>query len=211
MAVTKGNANHAGDELFEKKRTKGVTAEQIPSMGGAFRILKTPSGVLLALALVFCLTAVNLSLIWRGYAKYTGSARGVDEARAARFEVTESGKVSRMDEIEIAPGETYSFPVEIVNKSETAVGYRITGESQYGNLPLTFEFCEKNDADYGEEEMDPVWKSGSVTGEIGAGDRTPRIYMVRVGWDQDIPGNKDPEYAGKTELWTVTLEAEQLE
>jgi len=111
--------------------------------------------------------------------------------------------------VELAPGETHSYDVSVINKSETAIDYRITAVNKYNNLPLTIAMYELNgdSSSAGESaSTDPV-----DMGKIAANDTTTHRYQLRISWDKSPSGNSSPEYAGKADLLTVTLEAAQAD
>lgn len=60
MVITQGDANNAADEPFPKSEIKGVVAGWIPGVGLAVNVIKTPTGILLVLALAFFLMEYSL-------------------------------------------------------------------------------------------------------------------------------------------------------
>lgn len=168
---------------------------------------KREKGILCAVIILFYLTAASCWLTWNVYAKYTMSDFGGDGARVARFEVQESGTATADITAELAPGENYSYEVDVVNKSETAITYKITAENTYNNLPLTFEMYELN----GTESVSDDGNGKAVRyGEIAAADGNTRRYALRISWKEE-DGSRNPEYAGQADLFRVTLEAAQAD
>lgn len=161
------------------------------------------------LTVLFYMTAATTWLTWNVYAKYTTSSSGGDGARVARFEVTEAGIATQVIAVELAPGETRSYEVSVTNKSETAIDYRITAVNQYNNLPLTIEMYELNGDGSSTNESESA--KHVDMGKINANDMTKHRYQLRISWDKNTPGNSSPEYAGKADLLTVTLEAAQAD
>lgn len=163
-------------------------------------------GIMYTLAVLLCLTLTSVWLTSNLYARYATSASGSDSAQVAVFRVDENAVsedapvLTRQFCVSLAPGESEECAVQVTNSSEVAVDYSISVKNEYKNLPLTFTF-EKDGATFVGEETNRV----NDTLEAGEAAHT---YTLEVSW----PKNSDstsPAYAGKADIFTVTLRAEQ--
>lgn len=75
------------------------------------------------------------------FAGYVSTSSGGDEARVAKFEVTDTSDLLTASlNVSISPGEEKIVPLEVENKSEVAIDYTINIDNVYNNLPLEFYF-----------------------------------------------------------------------
>ena len=70
------------------------------------------------------------------FSSYVTTSSSLDQARVAKFDVTEQKMVDV--EVEITPYKPAYFPFEVVNDSEVAVKYTVTVEKLTNNVPLLF-------------------------------------------------------------------------
>ena len=153
------------------------------------------------LAVLLCLILISFWMMSNIYAKYSTQASGSDDARVAKFDITEAilnngSEANETLSFDLAPGEEKIYTVQVTNKSEVAVEYSITAESQYNNLPLKTEMLDKNqkviEKDY-----------------LSANGKSPSTYYIKVSWPK---GNdtQSENYMERTDLLTITLKAAQI-
>lgn len=149
-----------------------------------------------AAALLLCLTAVSVCAMGRLYARYTAGVSASDQARVARFAITEAGELTQQIEISgMQPGDQRFFSVTVTSNSEVTVAFRLAVVNEYQNLPLTFALL--NSAG---EAID--------AGTIAANDNAEKTYTLRVTWGAE---EKNPDYAGRVDVLRITLTAEQVD
>lgn len=152
--------------------------------------------ILSTAALLLCLVLVSFYMIGNLHAKYKTQASSSDSARVAKFTITENAgdlDQTKTLAISLAPGESKEYPVSVTSNSEVAVEYSIKAECEYKNLPLQFQMINSDGKEIESEE-------------IPANDSTTRTYKLKVTWPET---EKSPEYAGKTDMVAVTLQAVQ--
>lgn len=154
------------------------------------RKIRHNPAMLLAMILL-CLTLISTHLTAGLYARYTSTGTGTDEARVAKFEVTESGAFTTTFQAETYPGDTEERKIQIENKSEVAVNCTVTLNNKYQNLPIRLMIN-------GEENTCSI---PLAPGEKGA-------YTVEFSWQAS--GN-DLAYIGMVDLIEVQLTAEQID
>lgn len=194
--ITQGDANNAPDQPFDRTEIRGVVIGWIPYLGAILNRIRTPRGILLLLT--------GLS------ASYMTQTSVRDSAGVAKFEVTESGTlIQEIQNISIEPGETVRYEIAVTNKSETAVRYLIQAGSRKRNLPLKFEIYKKT-TESGDLNNKSVSTEGTeiLSDTMPAGDSAIHRYMVEITWPA---GENSAYYAGKSDVFTVILKAEQLE
>lgn len=153
------------------------------------------NAVLRLAALLLCLTLLSAWAASGMYARYSTGITGSASARVAKFRISDtlaSGE-STLSISGMAPGSTQSYSFQVTGDSEVAVKYTLKVTNETGNLPLTYTATYPGANDYG---------------TIAPNDKTPKDIQLTVYW----PADKDsPEYAGKTDLLTVRLTAEQID
>ena len=158
-------------------------------------------GVIYTAAVLLCLVLASFWLTGNIYARYATTDGAEDEARAAKFDITEAilddgSAASEVLSFDLAPGEDKTYIVQVTNKSEVAVEYSVTAESQYHNLPLKVEMLDSN---LKEIEKD----------NLPANENSMRTYSIKVSWP--IEDNTQSEnYMGRTDLLIITLRAVQI-
>lgn len=85
--------------------------------------------------LILGLVIISIFLMRGLYARYTSQARGSDQARVAKFEIT-SEQMEFTDHItaQLAPGESQEYKIKIKNNSEVSVNCKISLENKTLNL-----------------------------------------------------------------------------
>lgn len=150
------------------------------------------------LAVLLCLVLISFWMMSNIYAKYSTQASGSDDARVAKFDITEAilddnSVVSEELSFDLAPGEKKLYEVQVTNESEVAVEYSISAESRYNNLPLKIEMLDKNqktiEKDY-----------------LSANEKSPSTYYIKVSW----PKEQSEDYMGRTDLLVIALKAVQI-
>ena len=157
---------------------------------------KAKNWIMRLAAVLLCLVLVTTWATGKMYARYTTRVTVSDQARVAKFNITETGDLTHEIKIDnMKPGETRDFTVEVTSSSEVAVYYTIAVENVYKNLPL--EFTMRNAA--GEK----IEKATIAPNETDA-----KTYTLRVTWPKE---KADPACAGKVDLLAITLTAAQVD
>ena len=136
---------------------------------------------------LLCAFLFSVNLTGGLYARYTTRAQGGDSARVAVFKVTETLDPSVMifPVNQLAPGDSISQKITVINDSEVAIRYTVVLENLTQNLNLT------------------------LTGYEGTVDiRGSAEFTVSVAWEK---ANGSPSDAGKTDTISITLLAEQID
>ena len=177
MFTEKIYANAKGTEVFLMKQLN----------------IKTPLVLRVGVAL---LIAVTLSCHGLGgvLAKYVASAEGSDSAYVAGFEIDQSLTVRKSNGEEISdlvvgdtliPGQSTFYTFDVVNRSEVAVRFTVSGQSLLGELPLI---------------METVWADISPN----AVDRV----TFAVTWDDT---NRNVDLGGLMDIISITVTAAQID
>ncbi|MBU5481400.1 hypothetical protein [Blautia sp. MSJ-19] len=161
--------------------------------------------IMQAFAILLCFTLLSMWLLSNMYARYTTQASGEDSARVAKFNVTETGKLTQdIEDISIAPGGSTEYEVSVTNNSEVAISYSISAVNKYKNLPLEFQMYKKTDSDSDTKIL-------VVEDQISATDRSEHTYTLKISWNTEDAGQRSENYAGKTDAFVITLKAVQID
>lgn len=150
--------------------------------------------------LLLMLVLVTTSMVSGRYARYISSASGADQARVARFSVTENtgGLMERF--VISMPDSDPSRTIVVTNDSEVAVSYTISVVSKYQNLPLKFTIQN------GETQVSI--DNEPFVGEIAPGSQA--TYRLLIQWDSEIA--MDPaQYGGMVDELHITLTTTQID
>lgn len=148
-----------------------------------------------AACILFCLTLLSMHFTGGLLARYTASGSGSDNARVARFEVTEDTcELSKDLVIPFVPGE-HESKIEVVNASEVAINYTVTVENVTGNIPFQIKQGEGN-AIVGKSEVTYSMPTDSKA-----------TCDIKIIWDA---AGADA-YVGMVDLIRVTVKAEQID
>lgn len=151
-----------------------------------------------AACVLLCLVLISTYMTSGLYARYTAQGEMYDDARVAKFEVTEGyTKFSEELKLDIAPGETYKAAVSVTNNSEVAINYVIDINNITGNLPLKFKYRSGG----GE------YKELPHSGENLAPNGTTAKYDIQIQFDDE----KAIDYMGMVDYITIELRAEQID
>ena len=165
--------------------------------------VRMEKGILYTAAVLLCLVLVSFWMMSNILARYATTASGSDSARVAKFEITDKMLDSSSQEIttfavDMAPGESQTYTIQVTNSSEVSVSYEISGESQYHNLPLKCEMLDKD--------------GNTITSdEIPVNDSSTHRYQFKVSWPTDSADNRNEKYMGKTDVVLVSLKAVQID
>ena len=143
-------------------------------------------------SILFCFTLISINITSGLYARYVATSSGGDQARVAKFYITEDNTHFSEDMlISLAPG-TIETTITVVNQSETAVNYTITVKNKTNNIPLQFRIGNQltDTRTYG---LAP--HSGEDT------------YTLQIVWDEEGA----LEHMGKVDIVTITLDAVQID
>lgn len=145
---------------------------------------------------LWCMVCLSGWILCSSYAKYVSSASGGDDARVAKFGVTQEGAAVQQITVEHAyPGFCEEYPVIVTNHSEVDIVYNILAVNKTNQLPLQFRMLSES----GKE----IAQGGT---RILAGDSSEHMYKLEISWPAD---QADPAYAGKTDAIDIRLEATQ--
>ena len=160
--------------------------------------------VLRLAAVLLSLVLITTGMVTGRYARYVTSSTGSDNARVAKFTVTQSilqGETDLAQTIpmpEIKPGETVIIDVVVEHDTEVAVRNTVDVQSLYSNLPLTISVQEKG-----------TETSGSSTFTAAYGPGTfKKGYEAAITW---VRGSNDVDYIGMVDLITITVTSEQVD
>lgn len=145
--------------------------------------------------ILFCLTLFSFHFMGGLYAKYTAHTSASDEARVAKFEITEDNK-SFTEELMIsfAPG-TIETEIQVANKSETAVAYTIAVENLTQNIPLQFQIADSTE----------VFEQAPQTYELAMGETDK--YTIKLIWSYEDA----LQHIGKVDQVRIVLNAVQID
>ncbi len=156
-------------------------------------------------AVLLCLVLGSTCYLTGVMARHTTAGVSGDEARVARFLITENVTPSDkfkvgIDTVEItgemAP-ETVAV-LEMTNGGEVDVEYTVTVKNAYGNLPVELSV---EDATVENRDNALVFKT-----QIAAGGR--QEYNLMLGWPS---GENALDYMGMVDYISVTAEAVQID
>ena len=174
--------------------------------------------ILYALVILLSMVLASFWLICNMYARYSTQTSGSDSARVARFDVTEVGKngadLTSQINVEVYPGFTGTYSVDVTNKSEVAIEYVLNVKNKYNNLPLQFKMLDGSGkeitTDSSEISEDYTL---SKRADISAGDHATHMYQLEISWPTEITSEDEnlqsPDYAGKVDIIEITLKAVQ--
>lgn len=129
------------------------------------------------------------------YSSYVTEFSGKDQARVAKFEITESGVYEGMITAQLSPGESDTATLVIHNKSEVAVEYTVTVTNVHGNLPLVFA-VDGNGASEGEYTYSDVLAPGS----------TEKSYVLEIIWPLE---ENSYLFSGKVDSIKISVDVSQ--
>lgn len=144
------------------------------------------------------------------FARYTNSAQSSDSARVAKFsidaKVTENGESqSHPITAVLKPGDNQTAVIEVENKSEVAVRYRVDVTNVTKNLPLDISMKKIKEEDGSPEETN----GESFTVDELPGEYTDK-YKLTIAWPES-EGNNALEKMGMVDYIKVTVTAEQTD
>lgn len=149
--------------------------------------------------ILLCLTLVTTYMTSGLYAKYTYGEEMYDDARVAKFKVTDLYTSFSQDmRFDIAPGADYRATVSVTNSSEVAINYNLIVENVTDNIPLTFAISD----DGGQ-----TFKSLPYSGLNMAPGNTTAIFILKVEFNDE----NAMDYMGMVDLININLKAEQID
>lgn len=144
---------------------------------------------------LFCLTLFSFHFMGGLYAKYTATALGSDEARVAKFDISEIGAYfSENLLIESVPG-SVERNLLVENNSEVAVACIVTIRNTTCNIPYKFSV----------NESEPVKDVCEVTCYLAPG--TTDNIVISADWAVDGA----LKYMGMVDLVEITITTEQVD
>ena len=182
--------------------------------------------ILYTFAVLLCMVLASFWLMCNIYARYTAEGSGSDEARVAKFDVTESGTLTQQIKVDVWPGfntgtsdttnqSNGTYQVSVTNNSEVAIEYVMTVKNVYKNLPLQFQLVEVETNENTSTSKKNLGSGAelSQSAEISADDHKEHLYQLKVSWpttETDGSVNpQNPDYAGKVDVIEITLKAVQ--
>ena len=143
------------------------------------------------------------------FSSYISTVSGGDEARVAKFDVTETG-LNSFESVAVTvkrPGTEQEFDLNITNNSEVSVRYTVTIMNQSDNLPLHF-LVQQNDG--GTMDWDKTNAAQTLyTFEEVLAPGAVKAYKLLVYWPDTDPEFTKTSYAGKTDTLKVQITANQ--
>lgn len=123
------------------------------------------------------------------FSKYATTASGSDEARVAVFDfefvLTGSGSQSEVVAVDTYPGFNGTYTIQVTDKSEVAMKYKVTAENLTDNTPIAVAL---------EHNGEYLTESGDLT--------------LKLTWDSK---NNAAVYAGEVDAIRITVTAEQID
>ena len=160
--------------------------------------------VLRLAAVLLSLVLITTGMVTGRYARYVTSSTGSDNARVAKFAVTQSilqGETDLTQTIpmpEIKPGDTVVINIVLEYDTEVAVRSTVDVQSLYSNLPLTISVQEKGTLSSQSSNFSAEYRPGTFTKE----------YEAAITW---VQGSDDLVYIGMVDLITITVTSEQVD
>ena len=150
---------------------------------------------LIVFSLLF-LVMLSSTLAGNLLAKFTTGTKNEENARVAKFKITETG-VMEIDVTakKIKPGMIINQPITVQNESEVAVNYTLTA-STTGNLPLILKM---ND-----QQGNPLVFSQNLT----PSDNSAREYNLHIVWPED---ENDEKYIKTIDVVKLSLSVVQAD
>lgn len=158
-------------------------------------------------AVLLMLVLISSGMVTGRYARYVTTASFEDSARVAKFYIMEQNQADLSVGFafaKIAPGESASNTIQIVNDSEVAVDYTIEIKNVTQNLPLAYSVTAEG-AELTKNVVDDY--TATFTDSMPATFNGTRTYTLNVGWG----GDPDPRYGGMVDYLQITLRAEQAD
>ena len=154
-------------------------------------------------AVLLCLVLISTHMMSGLLAKYTTSSRMSDNARVAKFNVTESGSATQSINFAINPLDTQlsentsriQYAIEVANYSEVTMSYKISAYNATGNLPLILV-------------MEHHGNEANVTSGVLKPSAKTETLMLNILWEE---GNNIFTYNNKVDEIIVTVECEQID
>lgn len=106
---------------------------------------------------LLCLTLLSVYLLSNMYAKYVSSDSGWDNARVARFYVSDNTNLNNTFVVEIDPHTPAMMEITVDSHSETALKYTFTFSEQ-GNIPLKIEKTNTTNSPTKVDNNDRIWE-----------------------------------------------------
>ena len=134
------------------------------------------------------------------FAGYVSTTSGGDEARVAKFEVTETdldGLLAETLNVSISPGESQTVELQVANKSEVAIDYTIAITNVYNNLPLEFLVS-------GDEVANRKAGYYAYTGEMAPGAN--KNFELVISWPE---ASDSTAYVDKVDIIDASVSAVQ--
>ncbi len=166
-----------------------------------------------AAAVLLCATLFSTHLVGGLYAKYTTTATSTNDARVAKFSITQSflkdgSELSDIIKAEIKPGSTQSVHLKIENNSEVAVEYTIKLTNVTGNLPT----LKMKLSPVGDTPEAALLSEGNGDVEYSAIQKAPGNhtdeYTLDIVWE---PTSNDLDYIGMVDYITISVTAAQID
>ena len=163
--------------------------------------MKTPIVFRLAVLLVFALL-VSVHMMSGLYARYTAATVGASDTRVARFSVSDlwkNGDVALSEvEIALAPGESATYTIDIVNDSEVSVIYSVSYRNLTNNLPITATLQYADDP-------------SAAIAPLAAGESTRLVFTV--SWPKEVDGvpQVDASCVGMMDILQIAVSIEQAD
>lgn len=157
-----------------------------------------------AAAVLLCLVLYTTHLMSGLFARYTTSSSASDNARVAKFDITESGTMTQSINFSINPLDTTSstnkiqYAIVVANNSEVSMAYTIKAENLTDNLPLELIMQNNSTA------------NNMTTGILNPSSKTISL-MLNIGWNTGVADYNDFSYNNKVDEIIVTVECEQVD
>lgn len=150
---------------------------------------------ILAACILLCLTIFSVHLTSGLYARYTTTGTGQDEARVAKFDISEDfAGFSETLILGVSPGTT-TKEINIKNSSEVAVRCTLEVENTTLNIPFLFSVGSS----------EPTAGGCSVSHELAPNEEV--TLSLNAHWAQDGA----LQYMGMVDLVKLSLSVEQID
>lgn len=165
---------------------------------------RASSNIFRIAAILLILVLFSTCIVTGRLARYVSSTQGMDSARVARFELTQSGVQEDVFYTHIQPGQVTLHTITVQNKSEVAMRYRVQMVNVTQNLPgLCFQLARWENGEDSTELFEEA--TNTFSEELAPGSSEVTI-VIRTVWD-----NTDPANIEKVDYVKMIVTAEQID
>ena len=154
--------------------------------------------ILYLAGVLLCLTLFSMHLTSGLYARYAASASGGDSARVAKFDIAQKGTLSELLLLDVYPGFSAAYDIQLNNHSEVAVSYTVSVEQLTNNLPLELTW----------DGMVMSDNAAASSGTFEANTQDMEKYTLNVSWPKGV---NDDAYSYELDALRVVVRVAQVD